>query len=495
MNRIVRHIALVLLFLGLLGGGVLIYAQQAQQPTAAPVAQATGTFADPAFQQVWEYSDKAVQDAVVTDRSWTWGPTANFSGLEPYAEAAGGQHKVQYFDKSRMEINDPNGDRSSQWFVTNGLLVVEMITGRIATGNATYSQTVAAQVPVAGDPSASVNAPTYATLDKIASLNNDNRATDRTGQIVDQALDKDANIVSSAKFKEYAGTVTYAVYEPTLGHNIPNVFWTFMNQSGLVYSNGQYVNGKVMDWLFAMGYPITEPYWISISVGGSERWVLMQAFQRRILTYSPQNSANFQVEMGNVGQSYYNWRYNQQGATLPTATTVSATVTGTVSPVPTTVASISLGPTSGGHNTTIEVKGSGYPSYAGINIGVQKPNSTEQRGLTTAAADANGNFTSYISLPDEYSAEVVVTVYASAEGGAITATADYTINHNPSIALQPAETTNNGVIGVSGSGFPANSQITLSAEEVKGGPVAKSINVTSELERPVRNYLHSPGQG
>ena len=35
----------------------------------------------------------------------------------------------------------------------------------------------------------------------------------------------------------------YGVYEPTLGHNIADVFWNFLNQQGPVYENGHYVNG------------------------------------------------------------------------------------------------------------------------------------------------------------------------------------------------------------------------------------------------------------
>ena len=49
-----------------------------------------------------------------------------------------------------------------------------------------------------------------------------------------------------------------------------------------------------------MGYPVTEPYWTTIRVGGASRQVLVQAFQRRVLTYSPTNPAGWQVEMGNV---------------------------------------------------------------------------------------------------------------------------------------------------------------------------------------------------
>jgi hypothetical protein len=57
--------------------------------------------------------------------------------------------------------------------------------------------------------------------------------------------------------------------------------------------------------------PISEPFWARVKVGGVEKEVLMQAFQRRVLTYTPSNPAGFQVEMGNVGQHYLRWRYGR----------------------------------------------------------------------------------------------------------------------------------------------------------------------------------------
>jgi hypothetical protein len=61
-----------------------------------------------------------------------------------------------------------------------------------------------------------------------------------------------------------------------------------------------------------MGYPISEPYWARAKVGGVEQDVLVQAFQRRVLTYTPSNPSGWQVEMGNVGRHYYQWRYGRQ---------------------------------------------------------------------------------------------------------------------------------------------------------------------------------------
>ncbi|MBN9391285.1 MAG: CAP domain-containing protein, partial [Chloroflexi bacterium] len=53
-------------------------------------------------------------------------------------------------------------------------------------------------------------------------------------------------------------------------------------------------------------------YWSTFNVGGQSKQVLVQLFQRRILTYTPSNPAGWQVEMGNIGLHYFNWRYNGQ---------------------------------------------------------------------------------------------------------------------------------------------------------------------------------------
>ncbi len=67
-----------------------------------------------AFQSRWERTDDPVKSGQVS-RTWIWGPEANTNVIqEAYAESPGGMRQVQYYDKSRMEINDPSGnpDRS-----------------------------------------------------------------------------------------------------------------------------------------------------------------------------------------------------------------------------------------------------------------------------------------------------------------------------------------------------------------------------------------------
>jgi hypothetical protein len=273
--------------------------------TVPPLAAQSITFATPAFDVNWRRYDQPVQTGQAS-RSWTWGPTSIASRIEPYAEAPGGQRQVQYFDKARMELNDPNQPGG----VTNGLLVRELVSGAIAVGDAAVQPSSPARQTVAGDPVASnPNGPTYLTFNGIASLNNDHRAPDRTGQRVDQSITQ-AGLVGTST----TGQLVYAFYEPTLGHNIPDVLWRFLTQSGPVYFPADGQTGtveRVYDpWQTVMGLPITEAYWTSTNLGGVPTPVLVQLYERRVLTYTPSNPAASQVEMGNVGQAYYAWRYH-----------------------------------------------------------------------------------------------------------------------------------------------------------------------------------------
>jgi thermitase len=78
--------------------------------------------------------------------------------------------------------------------------------------------------------------------------------------------------------------------------------------------DGRLRQAKLFDpTFFVTGLPITEAYWARVRVGGQERWVLIQAFERRVLTYTPDNPPGWQVEMGNIGLHYYSWRYGAPG--------------------------------------------------------------------------------------------------------------------------------------------------------------------------------------
>jgi hypothetical protein len=260
-------------------------------------------FADPSFNQVWQRSDQPIAEQRVA-RSWMWGPRGLMARTEGYIQSVSGLRQVQYFDKARMEVNNPRGDRNSQWFVTTGLLVVELISGRAQIGDNQFVQHNPADIPIAGDPG-DANAPTYASFGGVSGL----QPGDRSGQVPTEAINRAGQVGS------YAGPqrpeTTLAHFVPESGHNIPQVFWDYLNASGLVRDGNRYHNATLFDWVFTLGYPISEPYWARIQVGGVPHDVLVQAFQRRVLTYSPDNPSGWQVEMGNVGRHYYSWRYGE----------------------------------------------------------------------------------------------------------------------------------------------------------------------------------------
>lgn len=295
------------------GPAVLTAPPTSGKPTPVAVAspQPLTGFEDEAFLRTWERADRPVLVGKAS-RAWLWGPVSFATANEPYSQGVNGTRAVQYFDKARMEINNPAGNRASPSFVTNGLLVVELISGRIQTGDAQFEAArPPSQAPVAGDNN-SPDALTYSTLAAVASLNNDKRAPDRTGQGVTAVLNRSGQVLDDPT---RAGTIKLAKYEPTIGHNIPDLFWNFMNSSGAIYNGPSmsYSDGKIVNWQTDLGFPITEPYWTNVKIAGVSKWVMLQAFQRRVLTYVADNPAGVQVEMGNVGRHYFDWRYGQIG--------------------------------------------------------------------------------------------------------------------------------------------------------------------------------------
>ena len=261
-------------------------------------------FIDKAFELVWNRSDRPIARQQVT-RSWLWGPTGLMARAEGYLQMSGGLRQVQYFDKGRMEINNPNGNRQSPWFVTSGLLVRELISGNMQVGNNEFINRESSDVPLAGDPGDTVG-PTYASFANIINT----RGSDRTAATIDQRLMRDGSVVPFSGNEIAAATI--AKYIPETGHNIPQVFFTYLTKNDVIYVNGRTTQGRVMDWIYTMGYPISEAYWTRATIAGVEQWVLVQPFERRVLTYVPNNPAGWQVEQGNVGRHYYRWRYGAE---------------------------------------------------------------------------------------------------------------------------------------------------------------------------------------
>lgn len=327
-------------------------------------ASAASGFATPAFQQQWNAGEAVLPNF--------WGPVAlaKDGAQEPYTEAPGGQRLVQYFDKARMELTNPATN-----VVTNGLLATELITGNRQLGDNTFQNVGSANVPVAGDPD-NVG-PTYAAINSNPQLRNGTGST--VGAQTTNAL------TAAGAASTFSGGASFppaniAVYDATTQHNVPAAFNDFRNRAGLQ----------------AIGFAISEPFWSNVKVAGAQKDVLMQAFERRVLTYTPSNPTAFLVEFGNIGIHYYQWRYvtNPGGGGAPSpspspspsttpaagAPTLSTLTLSAITPTGVTVAYT----TNVGACGTVEYRVAGTASFTTdvSTIGGCVPNSTFTKALT-----------------------------------------------------------------------------------------------------------------
>ncbi len=277
---------------------------------AAPTTAATA-YASPKFDAQWQQGEALLPNF--------WGPLANARDgqLEPYAEGTAGpicppgqacptvlmqgKRLVQYFDKARMEQTTPGGS------VSNGLLTVELLSGKLQTGDTTFEQHPPAAVPVAGDPDNTF--PTYADLQSVAAK-------------VAQSNAPVALLKPGAPPAQYAAGATDPLaavndYDGVTGHRVPKAFADFRAKAGVP----------------AVGLAVTEPFWAEVRVAGTARTLMAQGFERRVLTYTPTNPDPFKVEFGNIGQQYYTWRYLTTPTSGPTPTP-APTPTGPPAPLP-----------------------------------------------------------------------------------------------------------------------------------------------------------------
>ena len=229
-----------------------------------------------------------------SERSWIWGPTIRSATHEPYVESPGGTRAVYYFDKARMEINNPDAPQDSIWYATSGLLIREMMLGQIQVGDAESIDTKPAEIPVTGDLENNPDSPTYATFGDRTVLGGQpgNRTEPQVGEPVQTTLDASGNTgtISNPPY-----SAEYAEYDDTLGFNIPDIFWNWMED-------------QPIDAQYLIGHPVTGAYWVDTRIGGEPATVLVQAFERRVLTFNPANDPQWQVEAGNAGLHYRAWR-------------------------------------------------------------------------------------------------------------------------------------------------------------------------------------------
>ena len=264
--------------------------------SAGVLGPAATAFGDPAFQQQWQQGEALAPNF--------WGPlaTATDALQEPYKEAAGGQRLVQYFDKGRMELT--NGT------VTNGLLASELFQGSIATGDRDRTAAAPPGIPIAGDPDNP--GPTYAAIRIRASAIFFNTSA-TPGLLVTTGIGPSGTIALGDPVPG-SGPTSLGMYDSATQHNVLQAFAAYRDRVGLQ----------------TIGYATSEPFMTSVKVGGTPRRVIVQVFERRVLTYTAENPPAFQVEMGNIGQHYYQWRY---GPPFPIAASAPAPANQTLSPI------------------------------------------------------------------------------------------------------------------------------------------------------------------
>jgi len=256
-------------------------------------AQGADQFASPEFQQQWNRVESAIPNF--------WGPleTARNGPVEPYAEGVDngepGIRLVQYFDKAQMEKTNP--DRPA----TNGLLTVELKTGNLQLGDFSFQPRNPARIGIVGDQDIP-EAATYADLGELPE-----RIASQLGGSVDLGFNASSRRFVAAQPADDP-ELRFVTYQGDpggrFGQDIPQAFWDFM----------QRIPGG---WLTTMGYPISEAFGTNVKINGQSTFVVVQAFERRVLTYAPRNGSAFRVEFGNIGRHSYRWRYERSQPVSP----------------------------------------------------------------------------------------------------------------------------------------------------------------------------------
>ncbi len=316
-HRLVRHrIAVALAVVALLAPGLPVPAAGAAPEFIRP------SFADPTFARIWDRLDRPVHQAEIA-RSYTWGGQRSDGIQEEYREGPQGFHLVQYFDKSRMEINNPNAAPNDPFYVTQGLLARDMIWGQFQAGDTLFRTAPQgpARVPFGDLDDIGAASPTYASFAANLAM-----APTPAGQTIVARLARNGKITDDPALASY-GVASRGVLPGTPAssegfnqHAIASVFLDFLESRGPVFNGTATEDGALFAPLqYVFGYPITEAYWATVKAAGAPREVLIQCFERRCLTYALSNDPAYRVELANTGLQYFDWRYRQT-ATAPGGT-------------------------------------------------------------------------------------------------------------------------------------------------------------------------------
>ncbi len=364
--------------------------------------EAASAFADPAFQAQWQTGEATTPNF--------WGPleTAQAGQREFYADAPGKQRLVQYFDKGRMELTDP-----ASGTVTNGLLATELITGNLQVGDSTFEAHEAPAIPIAGD--ADNPGPTYRALHTTAAALL-TAAPNAVGASVTAWVSASGDLSSGDALSGAAMTA----YDAATRHNVAAPFAAYREKVGLP----------------TIGYAKSEPFGATVKLAGAQRDVVIQAFERRILTYTPTNADPFKVEMGNIGRHYYQWRttLGAAAAGAPPVASSSPVAATTIAPPatgsgPLTVAfSHVTSPVLGGNAVAITVQTIPGAACSGTITGSFKPNISREINLESKTVGSGGSVTwsAVVSL-DANAGTWPVGVTCASKGQSVSASSSVTV--------------------------------------------------------------------
>lgn len=252
------------------------------------------------FQERWQRHDALVTDGSA-QRAWTWGPIPLTDVLmEPNSQAGDHERAVQYFDKGRMEINNPDANEHDLWYVTSGLLPIDLMHAETSWDHNGWHDAFIAAI---GDPG---SFPTYRDLQPLYQ----NPATGSSTMPNTPAQDLLRPDLSMGVVTTFHNDPATLLRKGSNGHLVPQAMLDFMQQTGKTLRDGQATTGMIYDPVYIFGYPVTPAVWVETMIADKPQMVLFQVFERRVLTYNPANPPAFQVEMGNVGAHYYDWLTN-----------------------------------------------------------------------------------------------------------------------------------------------------------------------------------------
>ncbi len=267
----------------LMWGGMVLAVTTMATMIAPLTTQGATRFANAAFETQWQSLERTIPNF--------YGPlsTAFDPSSEPYVEGIyngqSGVRVVQYFDKARLEQITPERR------ITSGLLTVELKSGNLQLGNNTFAQYAPAYIGVAGDPGG--GGPTYADLQQLPE-----RVMQASGSVNLRFEPTSNTFAANTALSDPQAAFAEYISDPNgrFGQNIPRAFSDFLRR----------IPGGS---LTAMGYPIGPAFTANVRLKGvNNTAVIVQPFQRRVLTYTPSNREATRVEFGNIGRHYLQWR-------------------------------------------------------------------------------------------------------------------------------------------------------------------------------------------